>query len=305
MVQKKSFTRRLSLVSLCGIASALLTHILSFFIVILGLNRTITGFYLSLTLLSFLSVFVPALIFSQAVGGMRKAVSDRKIKTGFFDSTLLVIFGFSGCIITNFLIAVISMLFPSMSGHSISSNSTDAYTVILLITSMAAAPAIFEEAAYRGFVLSALKKNGYVYSIVISSLIFGMLHQDISTAVFAWVSGMIFAVIRIRSGRIILSVTVHFLNNALAVAGNTAVKIIGTEKYTSIYYIVLSAAAVLFAICFSVLKKRNIFFRRKKSFPHEDKYMINVLSPFRKLVYTLACPAFIAFVIITLILKYL
>lgn len=217
----------------------------------------------------------------------------------------MVIFGFSGCIITNFLIAVISSLFPSLNGQHISASSTDLYTVILLTLSMAAAPAIFEEIAYRGFAVSALKKNGYVYSIIISSVIFGMLHSDMSTAIFAAVSGMIFAVIRIRSGRIIFSVTVHFLNNALAVAGNTALKIIGTEKYTTVYFTILSIAAVLFALCFSILKRRKVFLNSKKTPPQDDKDIITEPSPFQKLIYTLACPAFIAFIIITLLLKYL
>ena len=70
--QKNNFSKRLTLVCLCGIASALLIHILSFLTVLSGISKTNTGYYISLIAVSFLAILLPAVIFSRESGGIGK-----------------------------------------------------------------------------------------------------------------------------------------------------------------------------------------------------------------------------------------
>ncbi len=296
--QKNNFSKRLTLVCLCGIASALLIHILSFLTVLSGISKTNTGYYISLIAVSFLAILLPAVIFSRESGGIKKAVAGNKNKTNIAYSTLLFISGLSGCILINFVVTIISAFFPTVLRQSAPIYTTDIYTFIMTILSMAAAPAIFEETAYRGFTLSVLKKDGYIYSMIISSVIFGMLHSNISTALFASLSGIIFAYVRIHSGTIILPIAIHFVHNTLAVIGNTAMKTLKDEQFTQIYFEVLIFSAIIFVICLPVLKRQNIL-------KNKTACLTDEIPTSKKILYTLTCPAFIAFIIITLILKYL
>jgi sodium transport system permease protein len=82
-------------------------------------------------------------------------------------------------------------------------------------------PAICEELAFRGFILSGLEHRRRTRSaILLSALMFGFLHVLLSLfqQLFnATVLGIVLGLLAIRSGSLLPGVIFHFLNNALAV----------------------------------------------------------------------------------------
>lgn len=80
----------------------------------------------------------------------------------------------------------------------------------LSIFSLSVVPVI-EETLYRGIILNELKDGGYLFSIIISSICFGMMHGIgfIHATVLGLIAGFAFTL----TGNIIWSIILHFLHN--------------------------------------------------------------------------------------------
>jgi membrane protease YdiL (CAAX protease family) len=75
-------------------------------------------------------------------------------------------------------------------------------------------PAVFEEAALRGLVLTALATMmSRRRAIVISALLFAAIHGRIERMPDTFISGVIYGWIFVRTGSLLPSMLVHFLHN--------------------------------------------------------------------------------------------
>ena len=85
----------------------------------------------------------------------------------------------------------------------------------------AAIPAVCEELAFRGFILSGLERGHRTRSaILLSALLFGFLHVLLSLfqQLFnATLLGIVLGLLAVRSRSIVPGIVFHFLNNALAI----------------------------------------------------------------------------------------
>ena len=70
---------------------------------------------------------------------------------------------------------------------------------ILFFIYIAVLPAIFEEFYIRGTVVKYSKKYGNGFAIIVSAILFAALHMNISQALFAFLMGVIFAIIAIKT----------------------------------------------------------------------------------------------------------
>jgi len=88
--------------------------------------------------------------------------------------------------------------------------------VIAFISICVIAP-VFEEIVYRGIILEQLSKRyGSPKSIMISGLIFGLIHANIHQGVNAFFIGLILGFIYIKTNSLLLCMFWHFSNNFLA-----------------------------------------------------------------------------------------
>ena len=88
------------------------------------------------------------------------------------------------------------------------------------IISMALLAPVLEELLFRGAIQGMLQetlKNPWK-SIIISSLIFGIVHMNPAQIPFAFLLGMIFGWLRYRSGSLLPGIMGHVLNNTIATA---------------------------------------------------------------------------------------
>ena len=74
-------------------------------------------------------------------------------------------------------------------------------------------PAVCEEITHRGMLLNGLKKYGLTKALVLSSLMFGLMHLNINQFFYATIVGLIIGFIAICANSIIPAMIIHFTNN--------------------------------------------------------------------------------------------
>lgn len=86
------------------------------------------------------------------------------------------------------------------------------------LVAVALAPALCEEAAFRGVMLAGLSRTGSRgVAVVGSALTFGLLHIHPVHGVVAAVMGLVLGYATLRTRSILAGVVLHFANNATAV----------------------------------------------------------------------------------------
>lgn len=91
------------------------------------------------------------------------------------------------------------------------------FWAILLV--MAIAPAVIEELAFRGFILSGLQSMGSnVKAILISSLLFGAAHSILQQSIITFFLGCILGLIAVKTCSLIPCVLYHLVHNGISIA---------------------------------------------------------------------------------------
>ncbi len=86
-------------------------------------------------------------------------------------------------------------------------------TLILVI---GLAPAVCEELAFRGFILSGFRRLGYKWrAIVYSALFFGLAHGILQQSLIACMLGVILAYLAVQSGSLVPGIVFHVVHNSL------------------------------------------------------------------------------------------
>ena len=73
---------------------------------------------------------------------------------------------------------------------------------------------IVEELVYRGFVMSSIKKYGKVFAIVVSSVLFGVMHANLPQVVFAVAVGLVLGYVAMEYS-IGWAILLHIINNGV------------------------------------------------------------------------------------------
>lgn len=89
--------------------------------------------------------------------------------------------------------------------------------LILNLLFMAVAPCVVEELIFRGIFYRSYKRRGPWIGILFSGLLFGLMHMNFNQFCYAFVMGMVFAVLMESTGSIFAPMLVHFTFNANSV----------------------------------------------------------------------------------------
>lgn len=130
---------------------------------------------------------------------------------------------------------------------------------LVMLTIVAVMPAFCEETICRGMVYGAYRREGKKYiAVLLSSLVFGMMHMNINQALYAFVLGIALALLLEASGSIWTTIMFHFIfNGQSCVIMHLADKMMPgfyqSEMATSIpdasLYMSISMYMVLAAVC--------------------------------------------------------
>jgi sodium transport system permease protein len=89
------------------------------------------------------------------------------------------------------------------------------WQVLLLI---AIAPAICEELAFRGFILTGLRRLGHKWgAIALASLFFGLTHFMLQQSLSAFVVGIVIGYVAVKTGSVLPGMLYHAVHNGLSV----------------------------------------------------------------------------------------
>lgn len=146
-------------------------------------------------------------------------------KTGFFTGLLLVLAGLGLCLLADYPAYAVEALLESFGASSASSAAPQIASMEefwLELAGIAVLVPLMEEFAFRGVLLSGLRRYGTGFAVVASGLLFGMAHMSPVSVVFASLAGLVMGFLYAKTNNLWLTVAVHALNNALSVVLNNA-----------------------------------------------------------------------------------
>ena len=189
-------------------------------------------------------------------------------------------------------------------------NYSGKLATVLLFIEIAVLPAIFEELFIRKGVYGILKSKGTVFATIVSALVFATIHLNFSQFIFAFLIGILFAMVREKTGKLYPTMILHCINNGLA-----TIEVLFYEHATFMQiftYIQIGINAIGFAILiymlyvkFMELKDKEKIKKKKKKLDYR-KIKLNIsedLFVFKD--YTFAVAAILAVVIFAVIEKIL
>lgn len=115
---------------------------------------------------------------------------------------------------------------------------------VRLIVCYALLPAVCEEFMFRGLVCFEYRNGGVVRSVVMSSLLFGMLHLELKLLPVYIVSGVVLCLVLYATRSLIACVAVHLLYNIFAIY---------LQPYLSSFYLTTASRALFLMLLVSIM----------------------------------------------------
>ncbi len=177
---------------------------------------------------------------------------------------LLIMISFGGCMLANFISSILLTFLEGIGLQSTYSSVEDPKSVtdlILMCIATAVIPALVEEFALRGVVLSSLRRYGNAFAIVTSAFMFGIFHGDVAQIPFAFICGLFFAYAVIATDSLWTGIIIHALNNSLSCISSVLMQVADEETANMFFYVVSLGGIVVAFICLFIyvaVYKRNI-----------------------------------------------
>lgn len=131
---------------------------------------------------------------------------------------------------------------------------------------VAVAPAILEEFIFRGLLYRYLSPYGEAPYVLLSGLLFGLFHGNLSQLFFAFALGCCFALLCYRTGTMVYGMLLHFLINFLS--GNVLSQFLSPENEAGAMVIGMWMMAVIaLGIAFACLRHKGLRLASGKNLP--------------------------------------
>lgn len=91
------------------------------------------------------------------------------------------------------------------------------YKLVLSILTTAIIPGFVEEMLFRGVILTNLLPYGKAPAVLISAVLFGLMHQNPAQMFYATMAGVVLGLVYVRTRSIWGGVLIHFMNNLFSV----------------------------------------------------------------------------------------
>lgn len=119
---------------------------------------------------------------------------------------------------TSFALALLDQLFHVQAQvPNFIPQSMDFTTFLLFFVFTCIVAPITEEFMFRGVLLAPLRKYGDWFAVVVTSILFSLVHGNLGQIPGAFIIGLVLGFITIKSGSIVPAIIIHFINNAFAV----------------------------------------------------------------------------------------
>ena len=144
---------------------------------------------------------------------------------------------------------------------------TSDLTLILQFITIGIVPAFCEEFLFRGIILSNLMPYGKSTAIMVSSVLFGLMHGNFYQFLYTTVAGIILGYLYVKTESIWASTLMHMANNSISIL-QTAVFDRLSEEYSGLVWMIFECALFMAGIiCIVYLLSK----RMKKMDANEEK----------------------------------
>lgn len=117
---------------------------------------------------------------------------------------------------------------------------------ILFIFEVAIIPAVVEEVAMRGIVMPPLRKYGDRFAIVMSAIVFALMHSNMQQIPFAFIAGIVMGYFAISTNSLWTAIAIHAANNLLSVISTVAIE---NPVMSTLFTIIIVALMIGGAVC--------------------------------------------------------
>ena len=253
------------------IFSSLLKYILPLLFAVAGFSLEKTREILSdayvlqfIQILASVSMFIIPFALFFKVGGYKisKIIDFSLPKTKNWFAFILM--GISFCAFTNIAVSIAGSIFESFGVNydvDFGENPTGIFGVILTVLSTAVIPPLVEEFACRGVLLGALRKFGDGFAIMVSAIMFGLMHGNFQQAPFAFLIGLVLGFITVKCGSIWPAILIHAYNNLSSVIFQYAFADVSVNMQSIIYTFYLTICLLLGIVGLIFLKNDKYAFK--------------------------------------------
>lgn len=197
---------------------------------------------------------------------------------------LLVLISFGGCMLANYVCIFLSV-FYGMFGLSTSPaggagpSPQSGWDIVALVCSNAIVPALVEEFALRGIVMTPLRKYGSGFAVLISAFAFGVFHGDLDQIPFAFICGLFMGYAVVITESLWTGVVIHALNNSISCVQAAIIMKMGEDAGGTFFFAVSGIAILVGVICLIVYLKLY----KKEDFPklRSTNSLMNTSSMFK------------------------
>ena len=220
-------------------------------------------------LISYPTMFIPAMLYASAKSRLNEYTTaevtlDRGLGKGKTRATLIAV-GIFSTIAMAFAVEPVTALLPPMpewledTMKSLLEN-TPLWATLISVSVMAP---LFEEWLCRGLILRGLlQKSSPLTAIVVSALIFAVIHMNPWQAIPAFCLGLLFGYVYYKTGSLKLTILMHCVNNTMAALCSRIPEFKDAETFMDIlspwaYWSIYAACLLIVACTFVILKDRQ------------------------------------------------
>lgn len=159
------------------------------------------------------------------------------------------------CMLSNIINSYILYFFSEMGWNVPDAPQTMVATptsLALNLFTMAVLPALLEEMIYRGYILRTLRPYGNLFAVLVSALLFGLMHGNLRQIPFAFIVGLVLGWLYVSTNNIWLPIAVHFANNAISVLMEYFAFSL-SESYRGVFYALIIYGLVAVGILCTII----------------------------------------------------
>lgn len=232
------------------------------------------------TLVSMFCILIP---FTIGLGLIKMVFKEKQVLT--FNAPrsgklmfYAVLVGGLALVVSNFLTGMFVYFMDSI-GVGLSSPDNQTFsginqTLLLYLLRGALCPALIEEFAFRGVIMQPLRKYGDKFAIIVSSILFALMHGNLIQAPFAFLIGSVIGYVVVVTGSMWTGVLIHFLNNSYAIIMSSIAIKVSEVAYAMIF--VCSSVILIIVGTIGVI----LFNKQKKKY-YSIKYNGGTYKPYR------------------------
>ena len=222
--------------NLTGVTFFILTSVMvlwsipvTIIIMLLSKRPTLALDYLSdATIIQVIQIVVSSVAFIFPFLLLLKMMKARLSDVGSFNKATnkkimlpLILIGLGVCGFSNFVTSAAGIVLQQFGfDYNVQgiATPTEPFGIVLSFVATAITPALVEEFAMRGVLMGVLRKYGEGFAVIVSALVFGLMHGNLVQIPFAFILGLFFGYAVIKTGTIWTAVIIHFINNFISIS---------------------------------------------------------------------------------------